>query len=822
VIQIESVEIKELRGIRDLTLEMNRESFVISGPNGSGKSGVVDAIQFALTGEIGRLKGAGTGNLTLSEHGPHVEARSDPDAASVRLSVYIPHLKKKASIVRTIKHPKKPTITPDDASVRAVFDEVARHPEISLSRREIIKFILTEATQRSRDVQTLLKLDDIDQTRATLKTTENKLDGDYSTAKIQSGASEDSLKRHLDLPTLKVEDLLQVVNKRRSLLRLERLTQLTKETDLSQGISGGASQDGTPQSKESALADVKALLDAVSDGIETELEASVSLLLQNIGRLEENPSLLATIKRHHFLQSGLDLLDGPNCPLCDAPWDMDALRIHLRGKLEQSKEAQLIRDQLLRTGREVTNSIIRLLNLTASATKVIEVPKELTSALGQWSGDLQAFSESVNSVEGIVSGKARFESGWSKTPSKLIAELQIVEQKVKARPDKSATVEANSFLVVAQERLRNLRLARRSAEEKRGIAALGKTAYKTYCDVSEAALLSLYEEVETEFGSFYRSINQDDEGEFRAKFEASNGKLGLLVDFHKKGMFPPGAYHSEGHQDGMGVCLYLALMKRVLSNNFTLAVLDDVVMSVDSQHRKQFCKLLKLSFPHTQFVITTHDQVWARQLRSEGVVGPKSAVAFHTWTVETGPILDEIAEVWDKIDVDLAKNEVPTAAARLRRHLEFVASDLADELGAKVHYRADGGYDMGELLSAVIGRQGELLKQAAKAAKSWGDSEEIAKVAAFQDARNRMLAERDGEQWIINKAIHYNEWADLSKNDFKPVVVAFRQLLQQFSSPWRKWLNSRFADIVVLRERRGEKRTGVVRESTAPLGDSGR
>jgi hypothetical protein len=36
VIQIGSVEIKELRGIRDLTLEMNRESFVISGPNGSG------------------------------------------------------------------------------------------------------------------------------------------------------------------------------------------------------------------------------------------------------------------------------------------------------------------------------------------------------------------------------------------------------------------------------------------------------------------------------------------------------------------------------------------------------------------------------------------------------------------------------------------------------------------------------------------------------------------------------------------------------------------------------------------------------------------
>lgn len=780
MIQIESVKILELRGIRELTLEMNRGSFVISGPNGSGKSGVIDAIQFALTGEIARLKGAGTGDLTLSAHGPHVEARSDPDAASVCLSVYIPHLQKKATITRTIKQPKKPKISPDDTLVRAVFEEVALHPEISLSRREIIKFILTEATQRSRDVQTLLKLDDIDQTRATLKTTENKLDGEYATAKAQAGASEDSLKRHLDLPALKAEDLLQAVNKRRTLLALPPLTALTKDTDLSQGISEGSSQEGAPQSKDSAIADIQAIVNVLAKGVESDLVMPVTQLLQCVAKIDAAPSLLAAINRHAFVQSGLDLVDGPNCPLCDTVWDIEALRTHLRTKLEQSREAQAIRDQIFRTAREVTNAIIRLRALIAAAAKVAETPRELAIVLAAWSGDLQSFSESVLSVEGVIAAKSRFDNGWSRTPPALVAELRIVEQKVKARPDKSATIEANKFLVVAQERLRNLRQARREAEEKKATATLGKATYKAYCDVSEAALVSLYEEVEKEFGSFYRAINQDDEGDFKAKFEAANGKLGLLVDFHKKGMFPPGAYHSEGHQDGMGVCLYLALMKRVLGSNFTLAVLDDVVMSVDSQHRKQFCKLLKHAFPLTQFVITTHDQVWARQLRSEGVISAKSAVAFHTWSVETGPILDEIAEIWDKIDVDLAKNEVPTAAARLRRHLEYVASDLADELGAKVHYRADGGYDMGELLSAVIGRQGELLKQAARAAKSWGDDAQLATVAAFQEARAKILAERNGEEWVINKAVHYNEWADLTKNDFRPVVSAFRHLLEQF------------------------------------------
>src|ERR1017187_5501695 len=278
MIQIESIHIQELRGIRDLKLTMNRGNFVISGPNGSGKSGVVDAIQFALTGEIGRLKGAGTGDLSLSDHGPHVEKRNDLEAASVSLNVYIPHLKKSASITRTVKKPKQPQITPNDADVKAVFADVAEHPEITLSRREIIKFILTEATQRSRDVQTLLKLDDIDQTRATLKTTENKLNSEFSTAKVQSDAAEDSLKRHLDLPALKSEDLLTAVNKRRKLLGLQPIAELTKDMDVSEGLAAGGTPGGVEQTKESALADVKALQDATAKNIEAPVKSSLKSL----------------------------------------------------------------------------------------------------------------------------------------------------------------------------------------------------------------------------------------------------------------------------------------------------------------------------------------------------------------------------------------------------------------------------------------------------------------------------------------------------------------------------------------------------------------
>ena len=206
-------------------------------------------------------------------------------------------------------------------------------------------------------------------------------------------------------------------------------------------------------------------------------------------------------------------------------------------------------------------------------------------------------------------------------------------------------------------------------------------------------------------------------------------------------------------------------------------------MSVDQDHRKQFCRLLKNRFPGTRFIITTHDKIWAKQMQTEGLVKPKSGVAFHGWSVQTGPIFEQIAEVWDQIEVDLGKNEVETAAARLRRHLEYIAGELADELGAKPAYRGDFSYDLGDLLPAVIGRQGELLKLASKAASHWADDDAKAKVEAMNTARAEALTMYGGEQWVINKAIHYNEWVSFTKQEFRAVVEAFKSLLLQFRCP---------------------------------------
>src|SRR2546426_2754127 len=197
MIRLESAHIEEVRGIRKLDIDFQKGTFAISGPNGSGKSGVIDAIEFGLTGQIGRLTGRGTKGLSVAEHGPHVDKTKFPGAAFVELRVFLPALGKSATITRTVSAPTKPKIVPADDDVKAALAEIADHPEITLSRREILRFILIEPTKRSEEIQTILKLDEIGQTRGALNTAQNKLQSAQRTAAALVQSNRDALLLHL-------------------------------------------------------------------------------------------------------------------------------------------------------------------------------------------------------------------------------------------------------------------------------------------------------------------------------------------------------------------------------------------------------------------------------------------------------------------------------------------------------------------------------------------------------------------------------------------------------------------------------------------------
>ena len=561
------------------------------------------------------------------------------------------------------------------------------------------------------------------------------------------------------------------------------------DTDLSAGILEGAGDAGF--NKPAALRDVEALRGA-NAGLPALTQEEVESVLHGLTTLDGDPALLEAITRRSLIERGLEMIDGAQCPVCDTDWeDEEALRAHLKAKLTKADEAEALEEQFSDNAAKVANQARRIAGLVDAVQPLGGPygPDGFDDELERWSSDLKGFAAGLGSVELIAERRGRLEEGWSRAPGSLEDQLEALRQEIQRKPDQSASIAAQAFLTRAQDRFLAWRDAQRKKRRAEAAVEAGRATYNTYCEVTDVYLRALYEAVQNDFGSYYREINAEDEGGFEAKLEPAEGTLDLEVAFYDQGMYPPGAYHSEGHQDAMGVCLYLALMKQLLGDRFRLAVLDDVVMSVDQGHRKEFCRLLKARFPETQFVITTHDRVWAKQMQTERLVESNGGVAFHSWSVQTGPIVEQTAGIWDDIESDVVKGDTDVAAARLRRHMEYVAGELADKLGAKPRFRGDFSYDLGDLLSAVIGRHGELLKLATKAANRWKNEEAQARVEALKIARAEALAAHRGEEWVVNKAVHFNDWATFSAAEFREVVGAFKTLLAELRcSSCESWL----------------------------------
>ena len=177
--------------------------------------------------------------------------------------------------------------------------------------------------------------------------------------------------------------------------------------------------------------------------------------------------------------------------------------------------------------------------------------------------------------------------------------------------------------------------------------------------------------------------------------------------------------------------------------------------------------------------MTTHDQIWLRHMRTEGLIGER--VQFKGWSVDHGPTQWDERDVWREIDDHLRQSDARAAAALLRHCLEYVSAELCHRLRAPVEYRGDAEYQLGELLPAAIKHMRELYSRAKGAANSWNQREIIEQLAAREAAFAMLAKTSNAEQWQVNVAVHFNSWDNLSKEDFEPVVRAFRELLGGFT-----------------------------------------
>ena len=783
--KILSLEVKNIRGIKNIKIKPEGQNVVIFGPNGTGKSAIVDAIDFLLTGKISRLTGEGTKGLRLKEHGCHVDSRKDLKNTIVTAKVEVDG--KEVVMERSINKPSSLKVKPKEhETLLEPYLETAALGLHILSRREILKYITAEAGKRAKEIMSLLNLAEIENIRATFVTVKNEAKENFKHAKSNFEIAKSDVSKLLSLDGFSEEASLNKVNELRKILHGSKIAELSPEKIKENlapypfwTIEGAL----TREQIENTAKEVRSLLQTKDDVASRELE--LRTLLEEVVKEAKFKQYLLYEK---LLEIGMSLVDASNvCPLCDRKWEVGDFKAYLEEKkkeTEVAKEKQAKIDELssfiktkcdlLKNNVDICVRAHKQFNLEVIDEKEL---KDYSIALSCWS---QVMLKPLDYFEG---------NNWPPSSLQDIFGAPFLEVKILV-PLEKALKEVGEQL--SRQQLAWDTLTKMEDQWKRYQQAFGEKEaseiFKKRADVlldyfensRDFILERIYDAIQGKFEEYYKMIHLEDESKFVSKISHVGPELNFEVDFYRRGMFPPHALHSEGHQDSMGLCLFFALNSYLIKDAIKVIVLDDVIMSIDCTHRRAICELLKKIFPDKQYIITTHDNAWAKQLKTEGITTQKNMIHFANWNIDTGPIFELERDFWDRIKQDLDKNDIPAAAHRLRRNAECFFENICDFLIAEVPYKGHHQWELGDFAHAAISAYKRYLRKAKSNFQKMHQPEKLKELEELEKKATDIINRSQIEQWIINANVHYNRWAEFSRNDFEPVVKAFKDLFDVF------------------------------------------
>lgn len=189
--------------------------------------------------------------------------------------------------------------------------------------------------------------------------------------------------------------------------------------------------------------------------------------------------------------------------------------------------------------------------------------------------------------------------------------------------------------------------------------------------------------------------------------EGVDKAIDISLTFHGVEQDSPRLTLSEGYRNSLGLAIFLALAKREKDNDRPL-FLDDVVVSLDRQHRGMVGELLERDFSGRQVVMLTHDRQWYTELRHQldsKRWGFKALLPYETpdigirWSHKTTTFDDARAQLQGRPDSagndarKIMDVELALIAERLRIKLPFLRGDKNDKRSAHdflVRLVADG------------------------------------------------------------------------------------------------------------------------------------
>jgi len=729
------LEASSIRGIPSHweAIPIGDRGLVVYGHNGSGKSSLVDAVELAITGSS-TLFSRDRAGVNWSKAAPHILGGTP--TAVVACST--------EGRETTVSCGELQRAAPADAAV-SDWIRRARESRFVLRRRVLLNFIESNPADRYAALEPFLNLDGF-------YVVEDQLGDTARELREQASALDITLLRHrakmqaifgiTDADELNRETLLTKLNSALALLDLRRCTtdsDLAERRDEVAKLLGGTSVTERVKSLAAAQLAIERLhpSDLVT---KTADELRHSLLV-----VEAIDASAGEARSLELLATAAELVEAEHprlCPLCEQPVAPDSLLARLKERLEDHRRLaeakKAIRENLRAAAsalKDMDSTFEALSNIWEPATGT-ELPNSYRDALAALERGMTAFaSETVAS-----SDVSELLESLDSLPSDHGALLKVIKLGLASEEtgdNRRSMMGAGDMLACFTDECptwfadsnRRAELLRRQATTNRLLEHC-ESARKSAVRDTLRAVSDIADRV-------FAQIHPDEAvgGPRLGVREATRGSVTLEAEFEGSRENPL-LHFSESHLDTLGLSLFLAMRRYEAdtSPSFRLLVLDDILHSIDADHRARVVEMIRNEFGDHQLIVTTHDLDLYKRMR-ESLDSSATCIRIVNWDLDHGPVLatgtstdlDLIAD--RKLVKNTCQEHLSAAAGRM---FERICWQLCERLEVPVPLKTNGLYTIGSMWPP-------LMKRLRK------------KVIGFKDTHPGLLDAVDNSRWVRNK-----------------------------------------------------------------------
>ena len=694
--KIKNIKIKGIRGAKDtLDLNLNGKSILLYGDNGSGKSSISDAIEWFFTDKVSHLSSS---EIELKDA---LRNATIPDTESSEVSISF--TKSNLDCSKTLSL-KKGKLTPETLNTTDEFSNYisnSNSENILLRYQYLTNFIDNTKGEKLKYLSDIIGFAEVTKKKEVLQKSHNSVKAEIKSQNFETQISSNKqiLIDKLGASISQEKQLFDTINEKiKSLNTGITINSIADIDKLLEHIKKPVNNNLTIELK--FLDDTKNALNILFSEIDL-IDGEYVKYFEEFNIIANDVDVIIKIYLGDLLNAANTVFKkkihtDESCPLCLQPKNSNDLQEEIKVRLKEIEEYSKKKvpfDKAKKMVTEIVAERIKRLENVLLNTEINKAENDtIKKAVISLKTKIFEYQKAIDVK--VTSGNKPLSAELYKLKEEDFSILVSIKERIVKIEDflKNDTITVlYSNILASKEAFLNIQKLDKQKEVLENQRKTLELIYNEFVKKQKEALEDFINSFSERINEFYQYMNPGEPfQEIKIVTIGEDDELnGITIEYKYNGNWvsPPQKYFSESHLNCFGLSFFLASVE-AFNNENKFIILDDVISSFDSTHRKSFADLLFEKFSDYQIILLTHEIEWFTNIVSPLAKKNGWLTNIIRWTEVKGTHIDsEPKTLKDLVETSLADGITENLGNPIRTYLEHFLKDVCFNLDVKVSYK---------------------------------------------------------------------------------------------------------------------------------------